>query len=89
MIVLLLAVGGTYAYWTTTQVQEDKNVIDTTCLRVELLNKTGVDGTDTSGIKLEKAYPISDDEGKLHRDIHLQLKTIVVQTFTTILIWKV
>ncbi len=63
MIVLLLAVGGTYAYWTTTQVQEDENKINTTCLDVKLENKTGENGTTTKGIELNEAYPISDTEG--------------------------
>ncbi len=62
MIVLLLAVGGTYAYWTTTQVQTDKNEINTTCLRVKLENKDK-GGQGTNGITLDKAYPISDEEG--------------------------
>ncbi len=66
MIVLLLAVGGTYAYWTTTQVQDDVNKIDTTCLKVQLLNQESADESakTTEGITLNKAYPISDDAGK-------------------------
>ncbi len=65
MIVMVIAVGSTYAFWTTTQVQTDVNEIDTACLEVELLNKTGdeAEATDTHGITLEKAYPISDKEG--------------------------
>ena len=63
MIVLLLAVGGTYAYWTTTQVQSDDNEINTTCLEVELLNKTKDETQTTEGITLEKAFPVSDADG--------------------------
>ncbi len=65
MIVMVIAVGSTYAFWTTTQVQTDKNEINTTCLSVELLNKKSESDTEetTKGITLEKAYPISDTEG--------------------------
>ncbi len=62
-LVLLIVIGGTYAYWTTTKVQEDKNVINTTCLKLIYENKT-LAGNTTSPINLEKAYPISDAEGK-------------------------
>ncbi len=65
MIVMVIAVGSTYAFWTTTQVQTDVNEIDTACLEVELLNKKSGDtnAEGTQGITLEKAYPISDKEG--------------------------
>ncbi len=63
MVVLLLIISGTYAYWTTTQVQSDVNKIDTTCLKVTLSNTNGTDTTPTQGIRLDNAYPISDDEG--------------------------
>ncbi len=100
MIVLLLAVGGTYAYWTTTQVQSDKNVIDTTCLKVQLLNKDGENGSNTNGITLNKAYPISDEAGKettgytftiknecgtdIHYDVNLESLKINNQEYTSI-----
>ncbi len=65
MIVMVLAVGSTYAFWTTTQVQDDVNEIDTTCLKIELLNQNSSEDTaeKTKGINLEKAFPISDEEG--------------------------
>ncbi len=62
MIVMVIAVGSTYAFWTTTQVQSDKNEINTTCLKVKLENKDK-DEKSTTGITLDKAYPISDEEG--------------------------
>ncbi len=65
MIVMVIAVGSTYAFWTTTQVQTDDNEINTTCLRVQLLNQKSIDEPieTTKGITLDKAFPISDDEG--------------------------
>ncbi len=65
MIVLLIVISGTYAFWTTTQVQTDVNKIDTTCLNVTLENKDSSD-KGTSGIKLEKAYPVSDAVGETY-----------------------
>ncbi len=62
MIVMLIVVGSTYAFWTTTQVQSDKNVINTTCLKVKLENQKS-DGTITTGIELNEAYPVSDNVG--------------------------
>ncbi len=62
MIVMVIAVGSTYAFWTTTQVQSDKNEINTTCLKVKLENKD-ISNQETHGITLNKAYPISDKEG--------------------------
>ena len=59
VLVVLLVVGGSYAYWTTTQTQTDENIVGTTCLSLSL--------TDTevgkTGVKLQKTYPISDEEG--------------------------
>ena len=62
-LVLLIVIGGTYAYWTTTKVQDDKNEINTTCLSLIYENKD-LEGNITNGITLEKAFPISDDDGR-------------------------
>ncbi|MBR1413435.1 MAG: hypothetical protein IJ574_02045 [Bacilli bacterium] len=62
LTVLLLAIvvlSSTYAYWTTTQTQEDENVVGTTCLSLEF--KDTVVGK--TGVKLSSTYPISDEEG--------------------------
>ncbi len=56
-LVLLIVIGATYAYWTTTKVQTDKNTITTTCINVEY-------ETLSEGITLEKTFPISDADGK-------------------------
>ncbi len=58
-VILLIVIGVTYAYWTTTQVQKDQNVINTDCLRISYTNKT-----DATGFTLEKAFPISDGDGR-------------------------
>ncbi len=58
-LVLLIVIGATYAYWTTTKVQEDKNVINTDCLRISYTNKS-----DAAGFTLEKTFPISDADGR-------------------------
>ena len=59
-VVLLIVIGATYAYWTTTQVQKDENVINTDCLNITYANKE----ESKTGFTLEKAFPISDDDGR-------------------------
>ena len=59
-LVVLLVVGASYAYWTTTQTQEDENIIGTTCLSLEFRDTV----VGKTGVKLQKTYPISDEEGK-------------------------
>ena len=56
MLIVVLAFGITYGFWTTTKTQEDVNEINTTCLNVTYHD-------DNDAIKLEKTYPISDEEG--------------------------
>ncbi|MBR1413911.1 MAG: hypothetical protein IJ574_04515 [Bacilli bacterium] len=58
-LVALLVVSGSYAYWTTRQTQSDENVVGTTCLSLSL---TDTEASKT-GVKLQKTYPISDEEG--------------------------
>ncbi len=59
-LILLIVIGATYAYWTTTQVQKDINEINTDCLRISYTNK---DASKT-GFTLEKAFPIKDVDGR-------------------------
>lgn len=59
-LVLIIALGSTYSYWTTTKIQEDDNTVGTTCLSIDFRD-TEVGNT---GIKLLKAFPITDEEGK-------------------------
>ena len=56
ILLLLITIGVSYAYWQFITKQTTLNNVDSSCLSISL--------TDiTEGIKLEKAYPISDEEG--------------------------
>ncbi|MBR1413225.1 MAG: SipW-dependent-type signal peptide-containing protein [Bacilli bacterium] len=64
-LVLLLVIGATYAYWTTTEVQTDTNDITTDCLSIYMTNDTtaAANRSATGGISLLQTYPVSDEEG--------------------------
>ncbi|MGM9834242.1 MAG: BspA family leucine-rich repeat surface protein [Bacilli bacterium] len=55
-VALILVVGFTYAYWSTTKIQESTNIIATSCIDLTIVN-------EENAINLEKTYPISDEEG--------------------------
>ena len=54
--VLCLFIGGSYAYWLMTSTQTDYNVATSECFKVTLTN-------ESDAINLQKAYPITDEEG--------------------------
>ncbi len=56
LMVCLLVIGVSYALWQLTLTQTDSNVVTTGCFKVEF--------TDQNPITLDKAYPITDEEGK-------------------------
>ncbi len=56
-IILLSIFGVSYAYWMLTKYQDDKNVVTSKCFKVTMFKE----GT---GITLEKAHPISEEEGQ-------------------------
>ena len=58
VLVLLLGIGMSYSMWIMTNSQESVNVVTTTnkCFNVELTS-------ENESIKLENAYPISDEAG--------------------------
>ncbi len=56
LIVCFLVIGVSYAVWQLTFTQTEKNVVTTGCFKVEF--------TDQNPITLDKAYPVSDEEGK-------------------------
>ncbi len=56
LIICFLIIGVSYAVWSLTLTQTDKNVVTTGCFKVEF--------TDQNPVTLDKAYPISDEEGK-------------------------
>ncbi len=60
---MLIVVGVTYALWTTTKKQSDVNRITNTCLKMVYESKN-LEGQETKGITLEKAFPIIDEDGK-------------------------
>ncbi len=57
LIVLIIVVSSTYAYWQITKTQKDANDIVAACLDITMQNETGTFG-------LSKAWPISDSEGE-------------------------
>ncbi len=56
LIACFLIIGVSYAVWSLTLTQTEKNVVTTGCFKIEF--------TDQNPITLDKAYPISDEEGK-------------------------
>ncbi len=56
LVACFLVIGVSYALWQMTLTQTEKNVVTTGCFKVEF--------TDQNPITLDKAYPISDEEGK-------------------------
>ena len=67
-LVLVVLLGGTYA-WLTLQVTGEK----TNVLRAGTLSLV-LDDTTSEGIKLEKAVPISDEKGKTGTEYTLHYK---------------
>ncbi len=57
LIVLIIVVSSTYAYWQITRTQETPNDIVAACLNLNLEDVSGA-------IDLDSAWPISDEEGK-------------------------
>ena len=57
LIVLIIVVSSTYAYWQITKTQETPNDIVAACLDLNLEDKS-------AAIDLDSAWPISDEEGK-------------------------
>jgi len=56
-ITILSIIGISYAYWFLTHTQVGENKIATSCLSLSITN-------EKNDINLQKAYPISDEEGK-------------------------
>ncbi len=56
IFLITLCVGISYAYWQISFKQIVENKVATSCLSIEILE-------ESDGIKLEKAYPITNDEG--------------------------
>ena len=58
MIVVCVGIAGSYALWSITLNQANENIVSTSCFDI-----TFEEDTSTT-IKLEKAFPISDEEGR-------------------------
>ena len=56
LLLMMICVGISYAYWKISVVQKGTNKIASTCIDIELVE-------ETSAIKLENTYPITDEEG--------------------------
>ena len=56
LIVILITIGVSYALWILTKEQTGENVVGTSCLNVTIEN-------EEDDIKIDKAYPILDEEG--------------------------
>ena len=55
IIIFSLIVGISYAYWASISSQESSNVIESSCLKLEINDKT-------SAINLSSVYPMSESE---------------------------
>ena len=55
IVALLLIVGISYAFWQTTKIQEDTNIIASGCFGVEL--------EGNNPISLSNAYPVTEEIG--------------------------
>lgn len=58
LCVLVMCIGGSYAYWSTNVSQKTVNKITSDCLKLSLIN-------ESSAIHLEHAYPLTDEEANL------------------------
>ena len=67
----LLAIGATYAVWTTTNVQEKENVINVGCFKITFKD-TGFTGA--GDINLSNDYPVSDEKGALKTPYKFSIK---------------
>ncbi len=56
LIICFLVIDISYAIWSLNFTQTDSNVVTTGCFKIEF--------TDQNSITLDKAYPITDEEGK-------------------------
>lgn len=65
-IVILCMVGISYAVWTQTFTQEEKNTLTTSCFHVSFL--------DDSPVSLLNTYPILDSEGKEFDTLYVYFK---------------
>lgn len=57
LLTICLVTGISYAYWVITKKQEGLNKVSSGCFNIELSN-------EKNDIKLENAYPITDEEGR-------------------------
>ena len=60
LIVLIIVVSSTYAYWQITRTQETPNDIVAACLSLDLNDAS----EENKGIDLDSAWPISDEEAQ-------------------------
>ena len=60
LVVLIIVVSSTYAYWQITKTQKTPNDIVAACLNLDLKDASA----ENTGINLDSAWPISDEEGK-------------------------
>ena len=56
LIVLVCVIGVSYAVWQVTLNQTDTNIVTTGCFKIEF--------SDVNPITIDKAYPMTDEEGK-------------------------
>ncbi len=57
VMAILFVVGTSYAIWQLTLTQTDKNTVTTSCFKLDF--------QEENDIRLENAYPITDEEGKV------------------------
>lgn len=82
VIAILLAfsmtIGTSYAYWTTTEIQEGFNEVTAGCLKIELNDKE-IDESGESvstSINLANTYPMSDKKGLTTKPYSMTIKNV-------------
>ena len=79
LVVLLVVVSSTYAYWQITKSQDGSNDIIAACLDIDMQS---VDGT----FGLDPAWPLSDDEGMNLKGYTFRFTTI--DTLKKLEVWQ-
>ena len=76
VVTIVIIAGVSFAYWYNVFIQNDKNAIITDCFKMSF--EEDVD----SNIKLEKGYPILDEEGKKLKPYKFSITNICTSTNT-------
>ena len=76
VVILLLVVGVSFAYWYSEFFQNKENVVITDCFKMSF------ESDETSDIKLEYGYPITEEEGSKLKPYRFSITNICTSTNT-------